>query len=188
MNNKDKYVNKVLKYIKADRKNKRRIREDLMVQIDLLSDNISYEDIIAKYGEPKEMANEFMDNLDYPKKYYGVTIGLSRRARSYEYVSKTKLFGIPLLHINVGGRYGISIAKGIFAVGDVAFGLFSLGGISLGLISIGGISLGILAVAGVSLGLLSIGGVAIGYYAIGAVAIGIAKAVGTIIKLLAIIK
>lgn len=176
--NKEKYIKQVLKYIRASRKTKKRIQEDLMDALYEESDNVSYERLVLKHGEPKEMACEFMDNLEFPNEYYGVTIGLSRRAKPYEYISKTKIFGIPLVHINTSGRHGVAVAKGIIAIGDVAFGLVSIGGVSVGLVSIGGIALGALSIGGVAAGALAIGGVAIGYTAIGGVAIAIYNAIG----------
>ena len=43
----------------------------------------------------------------------------------YEYKSSTTLFGLPLVHVRLGDR-GFGVAKGIFAVGNVAVGLFAL--------------------------------------------------------------
>lgn len=187
MMNKENYVKQVLKYIKASRKVKLRIKDDLMAALYEESDNVSFESIVAKHGEPKEMACEFMDNLELPNEYYGVTIGLSRRAKPYEYISKAKIFGIPLVHINISGRYGIGVAKGIIAIGDVAFGLISIGGLSLGLISIGGISIGAFALGGIAAGALAIGGIAIGYTAIGGIAVATFKAIGEITRYLTVL-
>ena len=39
---------------------------------------------------------------------------------NYEYVSKTKVFNIPLVHINIG--FGLKRAKGIIAIGNIAKG------------------------------------------------------------------
>lgn len=91
----------------------------------------------------------------------------------YEYKSRRKLFGIPLLHVNIGwGRP--YVAKGIFAVGGIAIGVVSLGGIALGGLCFGALALGLLAFAGVSVGLLAaFGGMAIGGLALGGVAVGL---------------
>lgn len=116
---------------------------------------------------------------------------------SYEYISKRKLFNIPLVHINFGGiktkAKGIiaigNTATGLIAVGFVAFGGISIGFLSLGLISLGflsvalllslgGISIGAVAVGGISLGLLSMGGLSIGMYSLGGCAIAQNIAVG----------
>ena len=87
----------------------------------------------------------------------------------FEYKSKTTLFGIPLVHINIGlGR----VAKGIFSVGLVSLGLVSVGLVSVGLFAFAILSLGLLALGSVSAGILALGGVAIDIIALGGVAIG----------------
>ncbi len=89
----------------------------------------------------------------------------------YEYVSRTRLFGLPLVHINIG--HGIYRAKGVIAIGTVATGLISIGIFSLGLISIGILCAGLLALGILSAGFFSIGAVAFGIIAMGAAAIGL---------------
>ena len=89
----------------------------------------------------------------------------------YEYKSKTKIKGIPLVHINLG--FGIRRAKGIIAIGNIAQGLFAIGGIAMGLLALGGIPLGLISLGGVAIALfLAIGGLAIGIISIGGLAIG----------------
>jgi hypothetical protein len=94
----------------------------------------------------------------------------------YEYKSEASFMGLPLVHIAQGFNPETgqkAIARGIFAVGDIAIGVFSLGGLSAGVFSLGGVSLGlILAIGGVSIGGAALGGLAIGYFAIGGMAIG----------------
>ena len=107
----------------------------------------------------------------------------------FEYISKRKLFGLPLVHVVLGpaldpatGKF--RVAKGIIAVGGIAFGGLALGGLSLGAISIGGLGLGLIAVGGAAIGLLfaagglavgfiALGGCAVGYYAVGGGAFGV---------------
>ena len=90
----------------------------------------------------------------------------------YEYKSKTKIKGIPLVHINLG--FGIRRAKGIIASGNIAQGLFAIGGIAMGLLALGGIPLGLISLGGVAIALfLAIGGLALAPVAIGGLAIGI---------------
>ncbi len=114
----------------------------------------------------------------------------------YEYKSKRTLFGIPLVHINLGrnrwarGIIAIGgISTGVVALGGVAFGLLTLGGVSIGLlltlgavslgtVSIGGLAVGLLAWGGVALGWLAVGGVSLGVYAAGGVAVASKVAVG----------
>lgn len=93
------------------------------------------------------------------------------RVPHYEYVSKARLFGLPLLHVHFG--FGICRAKGIFAVGNIATGLVSVGAVSAGLVSVGAFSIGLLAFGAVVLGLLSLGAVAFGIVALGGVAVGV---------------
>lgn len=98
---------------------------------------------------------------------------VGRVCRHYEYRSERELFGIPLVHVNVGsGR--VYRAKGIVAVGNIAAGVISIGGVSIGLISFGGVALGLLALGGLSVGLLlGMGGFAAGTVAVGGIAAGI---------------
>ncbi len=117
----------------------------------------------------------------------------------YEYKSERTLFGLPLVHINLGRRdhwaRGIiavgNIATGIVALGGIAAGLFSLGGVSFGLllalgavalggVSVGGVAFGLLAWGGIALGWLAVGGCAVGVYAAGGVAAASKVAVGGI--------
>lgn len=88
----------------------------------------------------------------------------------YEYKSRRCLFGLPLVHINLGR--GLYVAKGIVAIGNVACGVFSLGGAGVGLVSVGGCSLGLLALGGLALGGLTLGGLSIGLVALGGCAVG----------------
>ena len=91
----------------------------------------------------------------------------------YEYKSTRTLFGLPLVHVRLGDR-GMGVARGIFAVGNIAVGVFTLGGISLGVFSLGGISLGLLlALGGMAVGGVAIGGCAVGLLALGGGAIGL---------------
>ena len=110
----------------------------------------------------------------------------------YEYKSKRTLFGLPLVHVNVG--HGDHWARGIIAVGDIATGVVALGGVAAGLFTLGGVSLGLLlalgalsigtvSIGGVAIGLIVLGGVAMGWLSIGGVGVGVyaagARAIGT---------
>lgn len=107
----------------------------------------------------------------------------------YEYKSERTLFGLPLIHVNIGRRdhwaRGIiaigNIATGFVALGGVAAGLFSLGGVSFGLLmALGAVSLGAVSIGGVALGLLAWGGIALGWLAVGGVACGVYAAGGIV--------
>ena len=111
------------------------------------------------------------DNFTQDSAYAG---GSSRPSLHYEYKSKKELWGLPLIHINIGTGSGICCARGIIAIGMIARGLISFGCLSSGLVSVGACSLGLLSLGGVSLGLLlSAGGLSIGALAFGGLAIGI---------------
>ncbi len=104
----------------------------------------------------------------------GVTWGkiAHKEAYHYEYVSKTRLFGLPVLHVNVG--LGVYRAKGIIAIGNIATGFLSMGLLSIGLLAFGWLAIGLLAFGGVALGFgVGAGGVATGAIAFGGVAIGV---------------
>jgi hypothetical protein len=107
----------------------------------------------------------------------------------FEYISKKKLFGLPLVHIVLGPALDpatskIRVAKGIIAIGGIATGFFAIGGLAFGIIAFGGVALGLAVLGGVGIGLLfaagglavgfiAIGGCAVGYYAIGGGAFGV---------------
>lgn len=122
-------------------------------------------------GEPQTVPAETEEKADTGE---GMSWGKIRHAETYhyEYISKTKLFGLPVLHVNVG--LGIYRAKGIIAIGNVATGIISMGLLSVGLLAFGWLAIGLLAFGGVALGLgVGAGGVATGVVAFGGVAIGV---------------
>jgi len=110
------------------------------------------------------------------------------RYPTYEYVSKTRILGLPLVHIRMG--IGFHRAKGIIAIGNVATGVIAIGGLSLGVFSLGGAVLGVFALGGLALGARAFGGVAVSLflscgglavscgYALGGVAVAVKGAFG----------
>ena len=91
--------------------------------------------------------------------------------RHYEYKSEHTLFGLPLVHVNLGR--GNHWARGIVAIGNIATGFVALGGIAAGLLSLGAVSFGLLlALGAVTLGGVSVGGAAGGVAAASRVAVG----------------
>jgi len=108
------------------------------------------------------------------------------RKLSYEYRSKARLLGLPLLHVAIGvnpatGRKrrakGIialgNAPLGVIAFGDVAVGVIACGIFGYGLVSISVVAIGVMAVGSVAVGLLSaIGGAAIAPIAVGGAAFG----------------
>ena len=155
-----------------------------------------------------------MDNLCALAKYFSVSLDwlvtgaepeqappgrAAERRREYEYRSRARLFGLPLVHIHIGE--GMCCARGVVAIGNVAAGAVAVGGMALGAVSLGGLSAGLLlgagglaagtcavgglavgalAWGGVSLGWLAVGGVSMGTYAAGGVALGREIAVGRV--------
>ena len=102
------------------------------------------------------------------------------RGWSYEYRSRRTLFGLPLVHINLRDR-GLSRAKGIFAVGNVATGVISIGAFSFGGVALGAVNLGVISVGALAVGLFSLGALAVGGLACGAMSLGV-LALGGIAK------
>lgn len=101
----------------------------------------------------------------------------------FEYKSKTTVFGVPLVHINIGI---FAVAKGIIAIGPVSVGLLSIGVFGIGLLALSCFALGGLALGAMAMGLLSFGGVSIGLIAMGGVAIGLYSFGGCSIGLFAV--
>ena len=102
-------------------------------------------------------------------------IGIRRRAR-------WSIAHLPLYEIALGSDPGRrqmrGHARGIIAIGDVAYGVLAIGGYARGIVAIGGLAAGIVSIGGLSVGLLSafgglaIGGLALGGAAVGGVAVG----------------
>lgn len=187
----DTFVEQVMSFLDIDAKTRHRLSEDLHAHIldaagDYASDR-DIDDIIARMGEPKDLAIELMDML-YADKQSVVRKLVEAKAQLhagqyYEYRSKRAFCGLPLVHIHLSrGRYGgmgwrvrrhPAVAKGIIAIGDVSIGVVSIGGISLGGLCFGGIALGLLSFGGIGIGLLiGLGGVGIGAFAMGGLAMG----------------
>lgn len=168
------YVEQVMRYVEADESIKRRLSEDLYSHIQAEGGAAA----IARMGDPKEMAAELMDAI-YSDKSEVIrelvrTKAALRNSGGYEYISKRKLFGLPLVHIRYKRASPLKPAKGIVAIGNTAVGIVAVGGAAVGLVSIGGISVGLLSLAGVAVGLLAaFGGVSVGALAYGGVAVGV---------------
>ncbi|MEL6894712.1 MAG: serine/threonine-protein kinase [Planctomycetota bacterium] len=93
------------------------------------------------------------------------------------YTSKAKLFGLPIIDIQTGGKHrtsGPGVAKGIIAIGDVAIGGLAMGGSAFGVVAFGGFAMGLNAFGGCAIALqLAMGGCAIsGGLSFGGCAIG----------------
>ncbi len=111
---------------------------------------------------------------------------------AWEYRSEATLFGLPLVHIRVGDRFGIlrkpvkawiavgnSAIGGLFAFGAWAVAPVAVGGFSLGMLSLGGASLGIFSLGGIAAGIWTFfGGLSVGWQAMGACAVAWHSALG----------
>ena len=94
-------------------------------------------------------------------------------AKQREYKSRTKLFGVPLVHFQFGmPEEGDKSAFGWIAGGAKANGLlFAWGGVAIAPISVGIFAIGAISVGAIGIGLLGTGTVAIGIIAFGSSAI-----------------
>lgn len=89
---------------------------------------------------------------------------------NYEYKSEKTVFGVPLVHINIGrGR----TAKGIISLGYKSVGVISLGLMSAGLFSFGLLAFGFLGLGIIGAGIIGLGTFAFGFFSGGAISVGI---------------
>ncbi|MDU1411544.1 MAG: helix-turn-helix transcriptional regulator [Clostridium sp.] len=160
------------------------ISELYNITIDSLVKN-EYEFDVFKSNEVSSVDNQEEKKEDNKNGQIVININkdsiFTSHSVEYEYKSKKSIFGVPLVHVNLGK--GFKKAKGIIAVGNISCGIISSGFVSLGVLScgflsIGGISLGLISIAillaiGVfSLGSFSIGAISVGIFSFGAVSIG----------------
>jgi len=144
------------------------------VQVDVRLDKVVLKSLAYEPERRYQHASEVKTEVETIS---GIPTSTAMRKFGYEYSSKTKLFGWPMLHIATGfdtvtGRK--RVAKGIIAFGDVAVGVVACGGVALGGFTFGGVGIGVVAFAGVALGLLlALGGFAIGGIAFGGAAVGL---------------
>ena len=97
--------------------------------------------------------------------------------RGYEWKSRTKLFGIPLVHVAFGrdptGR--VRVAKGFVAIGQFGIGAVTIAQFGIGIIlGAGQFAFGVFGIGQVVVGLvLGVGQFAAGVLAIGQIVVGI---------------
>ena len=102
----------------------------------------------------------------------------------FEFRSKEEINGWPLIHINFGtdpetGRP--LVAKGVVAIGNIAFGIVSIGAAAFGVVTLAGFGLGVVSLAGLAIGIVALGAVALGYeVALGAGVLSAKFAIGAI--------
>jgi len=173
------------------RKEKGLSQEELAVIIGVSRQSVSKWEVDAAYPETDKLIklanfyNVTIDRLlkpdDLVEPKHETEIIRMYREYHYEYKSKTRVLGLPLIHVNIGR--GIYVSKGIISIGNISMGVISLGmlsigALSLGLGSIGLISMGVFAFAllialgSIAIGTVAIGAIAIGLFSIGAVSIG----------------
>ena len=108
---------------------------------------------------------------------------LSRPTR-FEYRSEKKINGWPLIHINLGTHPETGqplVAKGVVAIGNIAFGVVSIGAIAFGVVTLAGIGLGIVSMGAIAIGIAALGAIALGYeVSLGAIALSSKFTLGTI--------
>jgi len=118
----------------------------------------------------------------------------SKPVTAFEYRTKTRLFGLPLVHIRLGATWAsqreavkawIAIADdaaigGIFAFGGMAIAPICIGGFGVGGVVFGGFGAGVLCYAGFAVGVWVVGGMVSGLMAVGGCAFGWKAAVGGI--------
>jgi RNA polymerase sigma factor (sigma-70 family) len=110
--------------------------------------------------------------------------------RDWEYCSKFKVLGLPLIHIrwtNSETKWspvkawiaaGDCAVGGLFAFGSVAIAPFSVGALAIGLFSFGGVGIGLFVFGGFAFGGWIFGGLAFGWQAFGGCAIAWNAAMG----------
>lgn len=164
-------------------------QEELAVKCGVSRQSVSKWESGSAYPEIEKLtilADLFHVSVDYllgrseeKKQVVSIEVPL---VKEYEYCSKWKLGGLPLVHIHFHRHrffFGASslqhkkaVAKGVIAIGDIAFGIVSIGFLSCGLISIGLCSIGLLAFGMIALGIYAIGMICIAYMAMGILAFG----------------
>ena len=142
------------------------------VQIDVRLDEVV---LRALENEPERRYQHVSEVKTDVETITGVSPIVWQRAFGKEYRSKATLFGLPLLHVAMGFDPATGkkrIAKGIFAIGDVAIGVVAMGGVAMGGLCFGGCALGLFGCGGMAAALLAVGGVAVGGFAFGGMAVG----------------
>jgi hypothetical protein len=103
---------------------------------------------------------------------------------NFEFRSKEEINGWPLIHINIGSNPETGrplVAKGVVAIGNIAFGVVSIGAAAFGVVTLAGFGLGVVSLASLAIGIVALGAVALGYeFALGAVVLSAKSAIGAI--------
>lgn len=163
------YVDLIVERSGLPSRYKRRLREDLTVEINQgIEAGETLEQIMMRMGTPEEITENIAEG------YFGEI-----QEKAYiEYRSKATLFGLPFIHVVKSRHYfrqtrigfsstnirlsDIPTAKGIIAIGMKAKGIIAFGNFTMGIISIGNLSLGLITIANIGLGLAALGNLGIG--------------------------
>ena len=101
---------------------------------------------------------------------------------SFEFRSKEEINGWPLIHINFGTNPETGqplVAKGVVAIGNIAFGVVSIGVAAFGVVTLAAFGLGVVSLASFAVGIVALGAVALGYeFALGAAVLSAKFAIG----------
>ena len=137
----------------------------------LVKDSDEYDILQGSFNNIDDSNSDRKDTRDDSKNTQ-IVINFGSNRIEYEYKSKRTLFGLPLVHINLGR--GIKKAKGIIAIGNISCGVVSMGLLSFGIFSFGVLSIGLVSIAAIAIGLLlGVGAIAMGTFSIGDISIGI---------------
>lgn len=86
--------------------------------------------------------------------------------RPFEFRSRARVFGLPLLHILLNTKTADGRAHrpavGVVAIGNRAFGFYAVGPLAVGIIAAGGIAIGVFGIGLLALGWLVLGAAAVG--------------------------
>ncbi len=103
---------------------------------------------------------------------------------NFEFRSKEEINGLPIIHINIGTNPETGrplVAKGVVAIGNIAFGVVSIGAAAFGIVTLGVFGLGVVSLASLAIGIIALGAVALGYeFALGAAVLSAKSAIGAI--------
>lgn len=147
--------------------------ELFQVSLDYLLKDYLDEDSGRIYAKDDSGDKQQEDNLRLEKKVDELT----RYVKGFQYTSKTKIMGVPLVCVRFSNRLGRDgVAKGIIAIGNFAVGVISIGAGSIGILSFGATAVGVLAVGALAAGIVAWGAFAIGVLAFGPLAVGIYSA------------
>jgi len=115
---------------------------------------------------------------DVPRLTPAAAAFINRRAWGFEWKSKTRILGMPLVCVAVGrdpNTAKLRVAKGFIAIGQFAIGVITIAQFGVGLICpLCQVGLGLAVIGQVAItALFGLGQFAVGYVAIGQMAVGV---------------